>query len=199
MEIHMITKLKYGNTNTYFVHGRDKGLLIDTDYAGTLPAFYKEIKKNNIAISDITYVLATHYHPDHIGLVSELMEMGIKLLLIDTQTEYVHFADALFARDYRTDYKPIHEKDAVVLRCEDSRAFFALNLGIDGEIISTASHSNDSIAVILDDGSCIVGDLEPIDYIKAYEDNHRLKSDWEHILCYNPKTIYYGHSNEKKL
>lgn len=26
-----------------------------------------------IKVSDITYVLATHYHPDHIGLVSELM------------------------------------------------------------------------------------------------------------------------------
>ena len=195
----MITKLKYGNTNTYFVRGRDKGLLIDTDYAGTLSAFYKEIKKNNIAISDITYVLATHYHPDHMGLVSELMEMGIKLLLIDTQTKHVHFADELFARDRKTDYKPIREKDAVVLRCEDSRAFFSLHLGVDGEIFSTISHSQDSIAVILDDGSCIVGDLEPIDYVNAYEDNQKLKSDWNHILSYHPKTIYYGHANEKSL
>lgn len=195
----MITRLKYGNTNTYFVHGMDKGLLIDTDYAGTLPAFYKEIKKNNIAINDITYVLATHYHPDHIGLISELMEMGIKLLLIDTQTEHVHFSDELFARDHRTDYKPIREKDAVLLRCKNSRDFLALNLGIKGEIITTASHSEDSIAVILDDGSCIVGDLEPIDYISAYEHNQKLKSDWEHILSYHPKTIYYGHANAKSL
>lgn len=195
----MITKLKYGNTNTYFVHGMGKGLLIDTDCAGTLPTFYKEIKKNNITINDITYVLATHYHPDHIGLIGELMEMGVKLLLFDTQTEHVHFADELFARDHRTDYKPIREKDAVVLRCEDSRDFFALNLGINGEIISTPSHSEDSIAVILDDGSCIVGDLEPIDYVDAYEDNPKLKSDWEHILSYHPKTIYYGHANEKRI
>ncbi len=49
-------KLKYGNTNTYFIQGKKGGLLIDTDYAGTLSAFYKEIKKNNICISDITYV-----------------------------------------------------------------------------------------------------------------------------------------------
>lgn len=52
----------------------DKGsILIDTDYAGTMPAFYKTIKGLGIRVSDITYVLATHYHPDHIGLVSELM------------------------------------------------------------------------------------------------------------------------------
>ncbi|MCI8376865.1 MAG: hypothetical protein HFI29_15780 [Lachnospiraceae bacterium] len=36
--------------------------------------------------------MATHYHPDHIGLVSELQKMGIKLLRIDTQCDYVHFA-----------------------------------------------------------------------------------------------------------
>ena len=27
----------------------------------------------------------TYYHPDHIGLVSELMKQGVKLLVIDTQ------------------------------------------------------------------------------------------------------------------
>lgn len=33
----MVSKLKYGNTNTFFVRGTDGNLLIDTDYAGTLP------------------------------------------------------------------------------------------------------------------------------------------------------------------
>ncbi len=68
----MVTRLKYGNTNTYFVRGTSGGLLIDTDYAGTLSAFYKVLKTNYISISDISYILATHFHPDHIGLVSEL-------------------------------------------------------------------------------------------------------------------------------
>ena len=60
----MVSKLKYGNTNTFFVRGINGNLLVDTDYAGTLPAFYRAIKEHNIKISDITYVLATHYHPD---------------------------------------------------------------------------------------------------------------------------------------
>ncbi len=41
----MTIKLKYSNTNTYFVNG----LLIDTDYAGTLPLFFKEIKSRRSA------------------------------------------------------------------------------------------------------------------------------------------------------
>ena len=64
-------KLKYGNTNTFFVQGESGGLLFDTDYAGTLPAFYKAIKQHGIAVKEIEYVLASHYHPDHTGLISE--------------------------------------------------------------------------------------------------------------------------------
>ena len=93
--IFVIKKLKYGNTNTFFIRETGGGLLVDTDFAGTLPAFYKAIKRCDIKIGDISYVLATHYHPDHIGLVSELMKQGIKLLLIDTQKPYIHFADEI--------------------------------------------------------------------------------------------------------
>ena len=50
-------RLKYGNTNTFFIHGDNAGLLFDTDYAGTLPAFYKAIKQNCIAVKDIGYIL----------------------------------------------------------------------------------------------------------------------------------------------
>ena len=34
----MHIKLKYGNTNTFFIRGMRGNLLVDTDYAGTLVA-----------------------------------------------------------------------------------------------------------------------------------------------------------------
>ena len=46
-------KLKYGNTNTFFISGDNGNLLIDTDYEGTLSKFYKAIKINNIKVSNI--------------------------------------------------------------------------------------------------------------------------------------------------
>ncbi|MCM1388009.1 MAG: MBL fold metallo-hydrolase [Bacillus sp. (in: Bacteria)] len=188
--------LKYGNTNTFFVRGISSSLLIDTDYAGTLPMLYKQLKKSSIHLNDITYILATHYHPDHIGLVSELMDLGVKLLLIDTQVEYVQFSDEIFSRDKRLKYKPIDSKKAMVITCRESRDFLA-DMGIYGKIISTPSHSEDSISLILDDGTCIVGDLEPISYLDAYDNNSKLKNDWEHILNMEPKKILYAHANEK--
>ena len=196
--IDVITKLKYGNTNTYLIHGTIGNLLIDTDYAGTLPAFFRAIKEHNIKVCDIDYVLATHYHPDHIGLVSELMEQNVKLLLLDIQVPYIHFADGIFARDKRLGYTPIEPEHATIIHFEESRAFLK-STGINGEIISTPSHSVDSISLILDSGDCFVGDLEPMEYLAGYDQNEKLKSDWDKIIHYNPKVIHHAHANKKIL
>ena len=93
-------------------------------------------------------------------------------------------------------YSPIDEAAATVISCEDSRKILS-RLGISGEIIYTPSHSEDSISLILDDGNCFVGDLEPLEYLEAYEDNVPLKRDWEHILSFKPKKIFYAHVFEK--
>ena len=70
------------------------------------------------------------------GLVSELMKQGVKLLLVDVQREYVRFSDEIYAREPRLGYEPINKEEATVITCEESRVFLR-TLGIDGEIIST--------------------------------------------------------------
>ena len=195
----MVTKLKYGNTNTYFIRGEKGGILLDTDYAGTLQMFYKEIKKNGISLKDITHILATHYHPDHMGLVGELVNMGVKFLVMDTQVPNLHFSDEIFSRDKSLRLLPsVPEDKAEVIACKDSRAFLSA-FGIDGAIVSTPSHSEDSITLVLDSGDCFVGDLEPIEYVDGYEENYALQSDWEKVMSFCPKVILYGHAPEKKL
>ena len=187
-------KLRYGNTNTYYY----AGLLIDTDMPGTIAGLFRELKRHGIELKDIQYVLATHYHPDHMGLISELMSHGTRLLLVDKQKEYVHFSDPIFARQKGLNYEAICEDDAEVISCDKSRQFLA-GLGIAGEIISTESHSADGIALITDDGDCFVGDLEPIQFADAYEDNSSLKADWDEIMHYHPRHIYFGHVNAQHL
>ncbi len=186
--------LRYGNTNTYFLNG----LLIDTDMPGTLDGLFRELKKNGLRLGDIRYVMATHYHPDHMGLISELMAHGVRLLLIDRQAAHVHFSDPIFARQPLLRVQPIREEEAVVIRCDESRRFLA-GLGIRGEIIPTDSHSADGVALITDDGDCLAGDIEPLSYLGGYEDNVPLKKDWDAILSRHPATVYFGHSNAVKV
>ncbi|MGT2666765.1 hypothetical protein ACVRYP_05565 [Streptococcus rifensis] len=46
-------ELLYGNTRIYLFKGKAKYLLFDTDWAGTLPAFFKGIKTLGVTVSDI--------------------------------------------------------------------------------------------------------------------------------------------------
>ena len=194
----MVTTLKYSSTNTYFVKENGSGLLVDTGYAGTLPLFFKALKTAGISIKDIDYCFATHYHPDHIGLIGELQELGIKLIIADVQLPFVHFADRIFARDGFKNYKAPDESAATVISIGQSPQLLA-SLGISGELVHTPSHSADCVSLALGSGECIVGDLEPLPYLKAYESNQALRADWDIILEFKPKRILYAHANEGHL
>ncbi len=180
-------ELKYGSTNTFLVGG----LLIDTGYAGTMRAFCKALKNSGRGLSDVKYVLATHFHPDHAGLIGELAEYGVRHLLPDVQKAYVHAPDYIFERD-RIPFIPADESRSTVIPLSGSRAFLA-ELDVAGEIIHTPSHSPDSVSVILDNGDCFIGDLEPYEYIGAYGDDSLLKTDWERIFSFNPRRIFSSH------
>ena len=66
------------------------------------------------------------------GLISELMKQGIRLLLINTQLEYVHFSDPIFCRDKHLRCTPVDETEAIMISCEESRDFLS-GLGISGD------------------------------------------------------------------
>ena len=187
-------RIRYGNTNTFLVGGR---LLVDTDYAGKMRAFFKALKAANIRLDSITHVMATHYHPDHCGLIGELQQRGIKIILLESQKNLAHFADYIFERD-RLEYIPIDENEAELVCFENSRDYLC-SLGIAGEVISTPSHSEDSVSLILDNGDCIVGDLQRKEYIDICEDNTALKTDWDHIMKHHPKRVLYAHEPERRM
>lgn len=65
-------------------------------------------------------------------------------------------------------YGPIDEKNASIT-CNKSRDFFA-DMEITGEIISTTSYNEYRESVVLGRGEYIVGDLEMIEYLDAYEE-----------------------------
>lgn len=191
-----VKSLKYDNTNTYFLRGSGIGLLIDTGWAGTLGAFFKAIKQNGVKTTDIGYVAATHFHPDHIGIMGDLQQLGITPLILDVQREYVHSSDAIFSKSGGK-FMPIDESGACIISCAESRRFLR-GLGIDGEILSTPGHSADSVSLILDSGAAFVGDLPPLDVADGY-DEPSVKESWDAILAHSPKIVYYGHANARKI
>ena len=89
-------------------------------------------------------------------------------------------------------FHPVREDQAKVLPLAESRAFLR-ELGIDGEILSTPGHSDDSITLALDDGTLFVGDLNPLYELEMHRGT-QIGDSWEKLLALSPKKIYYGHA-----
>ena len=188
----MIIELKYGNTNTYLIKGKEKYILFDTDWAGTFERFCQAIKSIGIQIQDIEYLFLSHFHPDHMGIAGQLADLGIKIVVVDIQKDFVHFSDEIFVKEKNKSFIPIDDAKVILISIDESRSFFE-KLGIQGEIIETPGHSDDSVSIWLDDGMLLVGDLNPLYELPLHEGT-QIADTWNKLLKMRPNKICYGHA-----
>jgi len=186
-----IVNVGYHSTNYYALEIRDGKLLVDCGWPGTLPQFTAELKRKGIAPTEIKYLLVTHFHPDHAGLVQEFKNLGAKLILLESQLDFVApLKDLIKTRE--VDYTEIRTGDNLELTFGESRIFLA-SLGIEGEIIPTPGHSDDSVTLILDEGFAFTGDLPP--RFLVTDDNPVTKQSWESIYQHKISRIFPAHGN----
>ena len=88
-------------------------------------------------------------------------------------------------------YVDIRLDDNLNLTIAESRDFLR-GIGIEGEIISTPGHSDDSITLILDEGIAFTGDLLGPMHV-ADEARPQAELSWAMIRSHHVKTIYPGH------
>ncbi len=188
----MITELKYGKTNTYLIKGKDKYILFDTDWAGTLSLFFRSLKKYAIKVQDSGYLFISHFHPDHMGIAQEIANLGVQIVVMDIQQNFIHNADPIFEKEKHSKFIPIDDSKIRMINISDSKAFLS-EIGISGEIFHTPGHSDDSISLYLDDGFLFVGDLNPLYELDAHKGT-QIADSWDILLKLNPKAVYYGHA-----
>lgn len=180
-----VVNVGYDSTNYYVLADTHPRLLVDAGWPGTLAKFTHVCKRMGIAPEAIKHILVTHFHPDHAGLAHELIRGGAVLILMESQVDFV--------APFRQYMKPEHHYvDIDLARCVTlafgaSRAFLA-TIGIQGEIISTPGHSDDSVTLVLDDGSAFTGDLpHPL-----MCDEAGLQS-WKRLRELGLSAVYPGH------
>ena len=113
-----VVNVGYDSTNYYIIEARGGKLLVDCGWPGTLPKFMAGLKRKGVAFKEIKYLLVTHFHPDHAGLVQELKNQGIKLILPECQTDFIapfaeffnskHFPYTTLFRSYTTSISISH-------------------------------------------------------------------------------------------
>lgn len=192
-----VIALKYANTNTYLIKGQNGYILFDTDWAGTFSLFCKALRKANIKVREIKYLLISHFHPDHMGIAQEIANLGVQIVVMDVQKDFVHASDSVFEKDKKNTFVPIDDKKVRLLSICDSRSFLE-EMGIEGEILATPGHSDDGISLWLDKGILLVGDLNPLYELELHKGT-QIGESWEKLLLRKPRKIYYGHAKAADL
>jgi glyoxylase-like metal-dependent hydrolase (beta-lactamase superfamily II) len=76
-----ILKLTCTRTNCYLLKAGCGWIMVDTDFPDTFHLLIHLLKQQDIKISDIKYLIVTHFHPDHAGIAQELKNLGVKLMV----------------------------------------------------------------------------------------------------------------------
>lgn len=184
-----IINVGYQSTNYYLINIKVGKFLVDCGWPGTLPQFSTELKRKSVSVQDIKYFLVTHFHPDHAGMTQELKNLGIRHILLDVQIEHVSEMTEFFkTKNYP--YVQITTNDNTSLKVAESRKFLT-GIGLQGEVIHTPGHSDDSVTLILDEGFAFTGDLHPAFMLP--KDDLVSRTSWDKIYRYKIARIFPGH------
>jgi ribonuclease/clavin/mitogillin len=179
----------YRSTNYYALDIHRGKLLVDCGWPDTFRQFAAQLRRKGIAPSEIKFILATHFHPDHAGLVEDFKNLGARLILMESQVAALRPMRRAQASKMPASIT-VSSSNNIQLNFAESRQFLA-SIGLLGEIISTPGHSEDSVTLILDDGSAFTGDLPP--RFAIAEDNALAKASWAALDRHNVRRVYPAH------
>jgi len=185
----------YRSTNFWVVSEGATRLLVDLGWPGTMGQMRANLARAGIPLREIRYGLATHYHPDHAGLAQELKLAGVPLLMMDVQVALAPVLSTIVKP--RDGYVEVTMHDNVTISCTESRALLQ-RIGIAGEIVHTPGHSDDSVSLLLDDGSVFTGDLTP-PALAVEEDRDVVLDSWERLRERGATRIYPGHGGIRPM
>jgi len=187
----------YQHTHYYLLPTADgKSLLaFDAGYPCSLHEYARTMKGSGYRFEQIKWAIVSHFHLDHAGLVRDFQDTGIQCLLFENQGGGIDEMEKIIKRSYR-DYQPILKDRFMPLKTDDSRAFLA-SIGIGGEVVQTAEHSDDSVSLITDDHEVLIGDLYPVSQIM--DDDVKNHHSWARIRKMGGRHIYPSHAEPFEL
>ena len=179
--------LTVNSTHYFLVDCQGGKLLVDAGW--DLARFTSRLKAYKIPFSAIRYVMFTHHHPDHASLVQNVKQLsGAKLIIHARQIPFL--ADLGRYYEKKGGYEPIRVEKADLI--SPDRAALA-SVGIQGEIVETPGHSDDSVSLVLDSGAAFIGDLPWPEYA-APENASAVLESWGKLVSRGAKVFYHSHT-----
>jgi len=190
-----IVNVGYLSTNYWVVSAGRSRLLVDLGYPGTMGTMMAMFTQMDVPLKEIKYALATHYHIDHAGLAQELKMGGVGLLVLESQIVAIPLMKQ-FTKP-QDHYVDISLDGNMTISFTGSRPLLA-QIGIPGEILPTPGHSDDSISLLLDDGSVFTGDLTPLEHAWG-EAGEVVKASWQLLKQKGAKRVYPAHGEIRSI
>lgn len=184
-----IVNVGYRSTNYWVVSAGTSRLLVDLGWPGTMGKMRAVLDRMDVPIGEIRFGLATHYHIDHAGAAQDLKLAGVPLLVVDVQVGAIPKMKTWIKP--QDNYTEITLHDNVVISIAESRPVLA-EIGIPGEILHTPGHSDDSVSLLLDDGSAFTGDLTRPELI-GMEDPQVVHASWRLLQESGARRVYPAH------
>lgn len=184
-----IVNVGYRSTNYWVISAGTSRLLVDIGWPGMMGSMLANLKRKDVPIEEIHYALATHYHIDHAGLGQEFKDLGVPLLVMDVQVDALPLMKTWIKP--QDNYLEITSEGNIVIPCSESRSLLQ-QIGLPGEIVHTPGHSDDSVSLLLDDGSIFTGDLTRPE-MAGLEDASLVAASWKRLRKLGAKRVYPGH------
>jgi len=183
------------SVNRYLLDSGTHRLLIDTGFPGQLNDLGREMRQTGYIIRDIDFLLVTHFHVDHAGAVQEIKEQGVQFILIDLQQPFIEPMERMIAGKWHA-YKPLHGNDNIILSTQDASTFLR-QMGIDGVILPTPGHTDDSVSLVLHTGEAFTGDLTAEHLVM--DTDAVTQNSWAALRRQGVQIIYPGHGSHYKI
>ena len=184
-----IVNVGYRSTNFWVVSAGRSRLLVDLGWPGMLSALASNLARMDIPLKEITHGVATHYHLDHAGAAQDLKNAGMRLIVTEEQVAAIPLMKRFVKESDH--YTEISLHGNLVITCAEGRALLA-TIGLDGQLVHTPGHSDDSVSLLLDTGAVFTGDLTHPMFVTEKTADVVARS-WQCLRDLGATTVHAGH------
>jgi len=113
-----------GHLNSYLIESEEKNLLIDTglNFPQAFQSLCRGLSKAGIKPEELTEILLTHFHVDHVGLIPRFKEASKSIKLL------IHRVEAEFSKLMSSDFEEYKEHMESFLEANGAPSSIVMNL-----------------------------------------------------------------------
>lgn len=212
-------------TNCYLVKGVHGFLLVDCGRREDRDLFLRRLNQAGYSKASIKWLLLTHHHSDHVGLLTFLLAQNPEIRVIMSShcadvlrtgkhdrapgeayaTKALGWAFSAYLKTTRTltDTFPPYEARSCDLLMDRSEQALPEEVGIDGQVVATPGHTQDSISLVLGNTAC-VGDAARniLGFLGApylpllHYSEKTCKDSWDKLRLKKVELLYPAHGKQ---